>query len=174
MFRKIYNYFYMFRNNNLDIGENSLIEGIVQIDREGVMSIGKNTKLRKWSCFKPYGGRIIIGNNCSINSFCHLSGNGGIIIGDNVLIATQCVIVSANHKFDKIEVPIQCQGENRQEVIIENDCWIGAGVKILAGVKIGKGSVIGAGSVVTKSVPSYSVAVGVPACVIKTRKNRTL
>jgi acetyltransferase-like isoleucine patch superfamily enzyme len=53
--------------------------------------------------------------------------------------------------------------------LIEDDCWLGSGVKVLDGVTIGKGSVIGAGSVVTKNIPPFSVAVGVPARVIKSR-----
>lgn len=111
----------------------------------------------------------MIGNNCSINSFCYLSGNGGIEIGNNVRIATQSVIVSANHKFDRTDIPIIEQGETREKIIIEDDCWLGAGVKVLSGVTICKGFVIGAGTVVTKDIPPYSVVVGVPGRVIKNR-----
>ena len=42
---------------------------------------------KKMGMLKPWGGEIIIGNNCSINSFCHISGNGGVLIGNDVLIA---------------------------------------------------------------------------------------
>ena len=58
---------------------------------------------------KAVGGYIKIGKSCSINSFVHISGNGGVEIGDNVLIATQCVIVSANHNFDNVDIPINAQ-----------------------------------------------------------------
>jgi acetyltransferase-like isoleucine patch superfamily enzyme len=60
------------------------------------------------------------------------------------------------------------------QAIIINDCWLGSGVKVLDGVTIGKGSVIGAGSVVTKDIPELSVAVGVPARVIKKRDGKEL
>ena len=53
--------------------------------------------------------------------------------------------------------------------MIEDDCWLGHGVTVLDGVTIGKGSVIGAGAVVTKNIPPYSVALGVPAKVVKSR-----
>lgn len=112
----------------------------------------------------------MIGNNCTVNSFSHISGNGDVEIGNNVLIATQCVIISANHNFDRLDVPISEQGEEREKIVIEDDCWLGAGVKILAGVTIHKGSVIGAGSVMTHDVPQYSVIVGVPGKVIKSRR----
>ncbi|MBA2748254.1 MAG: acyltransferase, partial [Tatlockia sp.] len=58
----------------------------------------------------------------------------------------------------------------RQGVVIEDNCWLGYGVKVLDGVTIGEGSVIGAGAVVTKDIPPYSVAVGVPAKVVRSRQ----
>ena len=85
------------------------------------------------------------------------------------MLATQCVIVSANHNFSDINEPIAKQGETKEKIVIEDDCWLGAGVKVLAGVTIHKGSVIGAGSVITHDVPPYSVVVGVPGKVIKSR-----
>jgi acetyltransferase-like isoleucine patch superfamily enzyme len=57
--------------------------------------------------------------------------------------------------------------------VIEDDCWLGTGVKVLDGVTIGQGSVVGAGAVVTKDIPPYSVAVGIPSKVIAQRNNKT-
>ncbi|GGG07680.1 hypothetical protein GCM10010913_31840 [Paenibacillus aceti] len=118
----------------------------------------------------PYGGSIEIGENCSINSFCHINGNGGLKIGNNVRIATNCTLIPANHIFSDPNIPITFQGETREGITIEDDVWLGAGVKVLDGVVIGRGSVIGAGSVVNKSIPPFSIAVGIPAKVIKKRK----
>lgn len=158
------------RRKNVNLDKNVKIEGKIEIATQGKVNIGENTIIRRWTCLRPYGGYIEIGKNCSINSFSHISGNGGVEIGDNVMIATQCVIISANHNFDDISIPMREQSETKEKIIIEDDCWLGAGVKVLAGVTIHSGSVIGAGSVVTKDIPSNSVAVGVPARVIKTRK----
>ena len=153
----------------IEIGRNTWIQGKIEVAGSGQLSFGDNCVISQWSCYKLYGGWIKIGNNCSVNSFCHISGNGGVTIGDNVRIATGCVIVSANHNFEKIDMPIYLQGETKMEIHIEDDCWLGAGVKVLSGVTIGKGSVIGAGAVVTKDIPPYSVVVGVPGKVIKRR-----
>ncbi|PKL00408.1 MAG: hypothetical protein CVV56_06720 [Tenericutes bacterium HGW-Tenericutes-1] len=153
----------------LKLGKRTFIHGPNEFNTDGSIEIGNDTVISRWSCYKPYGGYIKIGNNCSVNSFCHLSGNGGISIGDNVRIASHCVLISANHNFDRVDIPITYQGETRKQIIIEDDCWLGAGVKILAGVVVHRGSVIGAGSVVTKSVPPYSVVVGIPGKVIRLR-----
>lgn len=157
-------------NEGLKCGKNTFIEGRCEFKPDGQIIIGNNTTICRWSCFRPWGGYIRIGNNCSVNSFCFLSGNGGIEIGDNVRIATQCVIVSANHNFQSTEVPITFQGETAKKIVISDDCWLGAGVKVLAGVTIGTGSVIAAGTVVNRDIPPYSVVAGVPGKVIKNRR----
>lgn len=167
--KNLYTWF-VARRFRLNLATSTTIEGKCEFTRGGKIFIGENTKISRWSCFKEYGGYIKIGNNCTVNSFCHLSGNGGIEIGDNVRIATQCVIVSANHIFDSVNIPICQQGENREKIIIEDDVWLGAGVKVLMGVKIGRGAVIGAGAVVNKDIPPYAIAVGVPCTVINIRK----
>jgi len=174
--RKIKSFFDFLRTNclygsrkNVFIGRKAVIEGKIEINSNGKVEIGEGTIIRRWVCLKPWGGSIKIGENCTINSFCHISGNGGVVIGDNVLIATQCVIVSANHNFNDPELLIREQSETRKGITIEENCWLGAGVKVLDGVTIGYGSVIGAGSVVTKDVPPNSICIGVPAKVIKSR-----
>jgi len=73
------------------------------------------------------------------------------------------------HVFDNIEKPIIEQGVKSSDIIIGNNVWIGHGAYIMPGVKIGDNSIVGAKAVVTKDIPAGSIAVGVPARVIKTR-----
>ncbi|MBE9236551.1 acyltransferase [Anabaena aphanizomenioides LEGE 00250] len=98
-----------------------------------------------------------------------IAGPGNITIGKQCMIASQSGIYANNHNFTDTLLPMQKQGVTRQGIVIEDDCWLGHGVTVLDGVTIGKGSVIGAGAVVTKDIPPYSVAVGIPAKVIKSR-----
>jgi acetyltransferase-like isoleucine patch superfamily enzyme len=104
------------------------------------------------------------------NNVC-IAGPGNIKIGKNCLIAANSGIFANNHLFSDLTTDIAAQGVTREGITIEDDCWLGHGVTVLDGVTIGRGSVIGAGSVVTKNIPPYSVAVGVPAKVIKKRMN---
>src|SRR5690606_30062045 len=97
---------------------------------------------------------------------------GTVEIGNNVRIAHGCSIVSENHGIDRTDVPIYKQKKVPGQIVIGDDVWLGAGVRILKDVKVGHGSVIGAGSVVNKDIPPYSVAVGVPARVIRYRTTK--
>jgi acetyltransferase-like isoleucine patch superfamily enzyme len=78
-------------------------------------------------------------------------------------------VFSENHQYGEDDVPIRLQGETRAPVIIEDDCWIGAGATILGEVHVGRGAVIGAGSVVTRDVPPNAVVAGIPAVVLRYR-----
>ncbi len=113
--------------------------------------------------------RITLGDHVGISEYSLVDGDGGIDLGNFVRIGSHTSIVSFEHNYQKREIPIKLQGKVRKKIRIEDDCWVGSGVRILAGVTIGRGSVIGAGSVVKHDVPEYSVAVGVPARVIRTR-----
>lgn len=137
--------------------------------RKGSIVIGRNSVIHKGTIIDTYNGNIKIGDNFSLNPFSIIYGHGGVLIGDNVLIAAHVVIVSANHRFDLIDSPIRNQGETRQGIIIEDDVWIGAGAKILDGSVIKKGCVIGANAVFRGTSEPFGVYAGVPAKKIKTR-----
>ncbi len=134
------------------------------------ITIGERCIVGHGSLLIALNGKMEIGNDVSINPYCVIYSIGNLKIGDNCRIATGTIIVPANHIYTDPDQPIRCQGTSKLGITIEEDVWIGASVKILDGVTIGKGSVIGAGSVVTKSIPPYSVAVGSPARVVKSRK----
>ena len=110
---------------------------------------------------------IAIGDYVSINAFVHIWGNGGVIIGNRVMIATHTSISSLTHDYSHENMrfaPIISK-----PVIIEDDVWIGSNAVINPGVFIGRGAVVGAGSVVTKDVPPFAIVVGIPARILKYR-----
>lgn len=135
----------------------------------GLISIGKRTFIDRGVIIRGLAGDIRIGSDCFINAYCVLIGGGKLNVGDCVMLSAHTVIVTANHNFSEIEIPIKDQGQTTIGVRIDRDVWIGAGSRILDGVHIGEGTVIGAGSVVSKSIASYKIAVGVPAKEISSR-----
>lgn len=115
-------------------------------------------------------GYIEIGEATYIGPYTCMAGPGRIVIGRGCLIGSHSGIYGNNHNFADPTRQIAQQGITCKGIVIEDDCWLGSGVRVLDGVTIGKGSVIGAGAVVTKDIPPYSVAVGVPAKVISQRQ----
>lgn len=117
--------------------------------------------------FPPFytecGINISVGKNVFINACCKFQDQGGIEIGNNVLIGHSVVIASLNHDFER---------KNRlsmyaKKVKIGNDVWIGSNATILPGVNINDGAIVAAGAVVTKDVPENAVVAGNPAKIIK-------
>jgi acetyltransferase-like isoleucine patch superfamily enzyme len=112
---------------------------------------------------------VSIGANSAIGAYLYLGGQGGIRIGDNVIMGPRVNFHSENHKFDDIVLPIRLQGETRQGIVIEDDCWVGAGTIFLDGSYLEKGCVVVAGSVVNKTFPAFSIIGGVPAKLIRSQ-----
>ncbi|MHB1107743.1 MAG: acyltransferase [Lutibacter sp.] len=110
---------------------------------------------------------IDFGNNVSIHPMCYFEGAGGITIGNDVSIAHATTLISTNHTWDDATKPIKYNKEIFEKIIINNDVWIGCGVRVLSGVSIGSRSVIAAGAVVNKNIENNSIVGGVPAKFIK-------
>lgn len=112
---------------------------------------------------------ISVGSNVSIHPMTYLEGRGGLDIGNDVSIAHGVTIMTTNHGYQSLDIPIKYQDSISKKVTIGNDVWIGARAVILAGVTIGDGSIVAAGAVVTKDISSRTVVAGVPAKTIKKR-----
>ena len=111
--------------------------------------------------------RCKFGSNVSVHDFCYIDAIGGLNIGNNVSIAHACSIITFNHSWSDRNAPIKYNQVNLADVFIDDDVWVGCGVRIMPGVKIGKRSIIAAGAVVTSDVPSGVIVAGVPAKIIK-------
>lgn len=156
----------------------ALIEDGVKIDalsKGGIeigegFSLGRNSIIECTGVIRELGEKLTIGKNVGIAANAFISMRGPVIIGDNTIFGPNVAIHAENHVFSDLNKPIRLQGATRKGITIGNDCWIGSGVKILDGVNIGNGCIVAAGAVVNKDIPDYSVVAGVPAKVIKLRK----
>ena len=134
--------------------------------RRILKSCGKNVNIEKNAYFTP---DVSIGDRSGIGIDCEI--NGPVSIGNDVMMGPEVIIYTSGHNFARSDITMIEQGSSEKEpVIIGDDTWIGRRVMIMPGVTIGKGCVIGAGAVVTKDIPDYTVAGGVPAKVLKARK----
>jgi acetyltransferase-like isoleucine patch superfamily enzyme len=115
------------------------------------------------------GKEIVLGPQTYVGHRCLFYGHGGIRVGRDVLMANDVQLICGNHTFARRDLPIRAQPTEERPIVIEDDVWLGASSIVLGGVIIGRGSVVGAGAVVTRSLPPYSVARGVPAQVVGSR-----
>lgn len=163
------------RYNNI----NSFIEEGVKIDCSSNVLIGRGSSVRMFSTLivkspvrrSKFISSLRIGDNTYIGEYNNIRAAGGsITIGNNCLISQHISIVASNHGIEKDKLIVEQRWpEDKINVVIEDDVWIGANSVILPGVTIHKGAVIGAGSVVTKDVPEYAIVAGNPARILKYR-----
>jgi acetyltransferase-like isoleucine patch superfamily enzyme len=128
--------------------------------------LGADTVLRCHEGTLTLGDKSVLARNISVN--CYLD----IEIGDSVLIADGVYISDFDHAFSDSARPIKDQGIVKSRVRIERDVWLGTKATVSRGVVIGEGSVVGANAVVTHDLPPFSVSVGVPAKVVKNRRQQ--
>ena len=163
-------------HKNLKMGSHVFIdERVVIFQREtgGPIELGNNVCIYRDTIIETGdGGSLIIGDGSSIHPRCQL--NAYVVpvrIGRDVMIAPNCALYPYDHgvKSDMAisEQPLQSRGS----ITIGDGAWLGFGVIVLGGVTIGKGAAIGAGSIVTSDIPDGAIAVGVPARVIKMRRD---
>lgn len=113
---------------------------------------------------------IHIDSNTYVNGgMIHASPNACIKIGKNCLISYGVHLRTDTHYYQDKSCLIRKQGNYEEDIVIEDDVWIGYGAQILPGITIKRGAVIGAGAVVTKDVREYTIVAGVPAKEIKHR-----
>jgi len=128
---------------------------------------GVDTNIEHGAHF-DFGDNVWLGNKSDLGVNCEI--HGEVHIGDCTFMGPGVGIWTSNHRFDRHDIPIMDQGSyEEQPVYIGSDVWVGARVIILPGVHIGDHSIIGAASVVTKDIPPWSIAVGNPARVIRSR-----
>ena len=109
------------------------------------------------------GKRTFIGQHTVIGVFQPVS------IGSYSMIGAYCYLISANHRYERRDIPMGEQGFSGAPIVLEEDVWLGTHVVVLPGVTIGKGAIVAAGSIVNKSIPPYEIWGGTPAKFIRER-----
>jgi len=134
--------------------------------RGTMITIGPHSVIDSFVKIKPAGGsgNVVIGKHVIINSGCVIYTGNGVLIGDSVSVAANCVFAPVNHEFRSLQSLIRAQGfmPGKGGIIIEDDVWIGAGCTLLDGAVLRRGCVIGALSLVRGEIPAYTIQGGNP------------
>ena len=147
------------------VGKNIVVDPNVKLLRfPQKVAIGNHVILKEGAriCPTNINASISIGDRTTIGYHTMIFSSIEISIGHDCLIAPFCYLIDSNHQIQKSQ-RINEQPIEANNIVIENDVWLGTGVKILSGVTVGQGSVIAAGSVVNQNVLPYTIFGGTPA-----------
>jgi acetyltransferase-like isoleucine patch superfamily enzyme len=159
-------------------GRRLKLDGLAFIGPNVVLQIGKNarvelgrwswighgTKIRSHEGLVSIGAKTVMGQECTISAYQHVS------IGRECVIADRVMLIDFDHGVVEVDRPVRLQGIYKRDVRVGNNVWIGYGACILRGVTIGDNAIIGTSAVVTRDVPANAVVAGVPARVIRMRE----
>jgi acetyltransferase-like isoleucine patch superfamily enzyme len=125
--------------------------------------LGHGTKVRVHEGTVSIGAKSVLGQECTISAYRHVS------IGRDCIIADKVMMIDFDHGMVEVERTIREQGIYKREVRVGHNVWIGYGACLLRGVTVGDNSVIGTSAVVTSDVPDNAVVGGIPARLIRMR-----
>ncbi len=144
-------------------------EVVLEIGPQGRVELGRwswlghGTKIRCHEGLVSVGAKTVLGQECTISAFQHVS------IGRECVIADRVMVIDFDHGVVDVDRPIRRQGIYKRDVRVGHNVWVGYGACILRGVTVGDNAIIGTGAVVTADVPANAVVGGVPARVIRMR-----
>jgi acetyltransferase-like isoleucine patch superfamily enzyme len=138
------------------------------IDNDGIY-ISENVFVGRGTILSCKNGDIILEKNVNIGFNSEIFSGSKVVIGQNTLIAAYVYIIGGGHDYSRADIPISEQEKPSYGIKVGKNCWLGAGSKVFDGVSIGEDTIIGAGAVVSRDIPPFSVATGIPARVAKSR-----
>ena len=142
----------------------------LQVGKRGRIELGRwawlgdGTKIRCHEGVVSIGAKTVLGQECTISAYQHVS------IGRECVIADRVMLIDFDHGVVEVDRPIRLQGIYKRDVRVGNNVWIGYGACILRGVTIGDNAIVGTSAVVTKDVPPNGVVAGIPARVVRMRE----
>ena len=162
--------------HKIEIGANAIIDDNCLLDAKGSdntgIRIGAGVFIGRNSILSCKNGDIVLEDNVNIGFNSEVFSGSNVTLGHDTLVAAYCYFIGGDHDADEMDKAVLHQGSTSKGIQVGSNGWFGAGVKVLDGISIGSNSVVGAGAVVTRDIPAYAVAVGVPAAVIRDRRPR--
>lgn len=160
--------------HKIEIGDNVVIDDNCLLDAKGFdnqgIRIGNGVFLGRNSILSCKNGDIILGDRVNIGFNSEVFSGSRVVLGADVLVAAYCYFIGGDHVSGDAESAVTAQGSRSRGIEVGEKCWFGAAVKVLDGLTIGNNCVFGAGAVVTGDIPAYAIAVGLPAKVIRDRR----
>ena len=156
------------------IGEHVAIDDGAILDAKGTanrgITIGNEVFIGRNSILACKDGEIELEDGVNVSYHCIIFSGSAVRVGRKTLLAAQSYLVGGGHDFHALDRPVVEQARPSKGIEVGPGCWIGAGAKVLDGVRIGQDAIVGANAVVTDDVPAFAIVGGIPARVIRDRR----
>ena len=160
--------------HKIHLGDDVVVDDLVVLDAKGTTNtgirVGQGVFLGRGTILSCKDGDITLGDHVNIGFHSEIFSGSQVTVGRYGLFAAYTYLVGGGHEFARADVPVIAQERVSRGITLGENVWLGAGAKVMDGVTIGDRVVVGAGAVVTEDLPADTVAVGVPARVVRTRE----
>ncbi len=160
--------------HKIHIGDNVVIDDLCCLDAKGTdnngLSIGKGVFVGRNTVLSCKNGDIIIEDGANIGFNCEIFSASRVRVGKDVLMAAYTYVVGGDHLYDRTDIPVLQQGRTARGIDVGDGVWLGAHVVVTDGSTIGRDAIIGAGAVVVGEIPEFAIATGIPAKVVRDRR----
>ena len=156
------------------IGDHVVIDDYCCLDAKGVdnrgIDIGRGAFVGRNTILSCKNGDIVIEDEANLGFNVEVFSASRVRVGRKVLIAAYTYLVGGDHLYDRVDVPVLDQGRTARGIEVDDHAWLGAHVVVTDGSRVGRDAIVGAGAVVVGEVPDFAIAAGVPAKVVRDRR----
>ena len=160
--------------HKIHLGDNIVIDDNCVLDAKGEegnsIVVGNGVFIGRNTILYCKDGDIAIGDNTTISFNCDIFSANVVSVGQNVQMAAYCFLNGGTHSYDRTDLPVLQQERSGIGITVEDNVWVGADAKIMDGVTVGRDSIVGAGAVVNHDVAPFSIVGGIPAKLIRSRR----
>ena len=161
--------------HKIHIGDNVVIDDLCCLDAKGTdnqgIQIGSGVFVGRNTILSCKNGDIVIDDRANIGFNCEIFSASRVHVGKDILMAAYPYLVGGDHLYDRTDIPVLQQGRTARGIDVADNVWLGTHVVVTDGSTIGRDAIIGAGAVVVGDVPEFAIATGIPAKVVRDRRD---
>ena len=158
----------------IHIGDNVVVDDNCCLDAKGTdnegISLGNGVFLGRNTILSCKNGDIVIEDEANLGFNIEVFSASRVRIGKKVLVAAYTYLVGGDHLYDRVDIPVLDQGRTARGIDVGDNVWLGAHVVVTDGSRVGRDAIVGAGAVVVGEVPEFAIATGIPAKVVRDRR----
>lgn len=160
--------------HKIAIGDNVVIDDGCCLDAKGTdnrgISIGDRVFVGRNTILSCKNGDIVIDDDANLGFNCEIFSASRVRVGRSILMAAYTYLVGGDHLYDRVDIPVLEQGRTARGIEVDDNVWLGTHVVVTDGSRVGRDAIVGAGAVVVGEIPEFAIAAGIPAKVLRDRR----